>query len=160
MRDVLKQITVYTDGSCLNNPGPGGYGVVLIYGNQRRELAGGFKETTNNRMELLAAISGLEALKEKCRVTLYSDSMYVVNGIEKGWAKKWRANGWKRNKRDKAINPDLWQRLLDLAENHEVEFKWVPGHAGVPENERCDELALAAAQNSDLRIDAGYNGNL
>ena len=157
---TLNQATIYTDGSCLNNPGPGGYGVVLLYGDHRRELAGGFRKTTNNRMELMAAILGLEALKKKCRVTLYSDSQYVVNGLERGWAKRWRANGWKRNKREKAINADLWERLLDLAENHEIEFKWIRGHAGIPENERCDELALEAAQSNDLRIDAGYQSNL
>jgi ribonuclease HI len=156
----LKHVTVYTDGSCIGNPGPGGYGVVLLYGDHREELAGGFRETTNNRMELLAAIVGLEALKETCRVTLYSDSQYVVNGMERGWAERWRANGWKRNKREKAINPDLWDRLLILGENHEIEFKWVRGHAGVPENERCDELAFEAAQDTDLPIDAGYQGNL
>jgi ribonuclease HI len=156
----LKHVTVYTDGSCIGNPGPGGYGVVLLYGDHREELAGGFRETTNNRMELLAAIVGLEALKETCRVTLYSDSQYVVNGMERGWAERWRANGWKRNKREKAINPDLWDRLLILGENHEIEFKWVRGHAGVPENERCDELAFEAAQDTDLPIDPGYLGNL
>ena len=156
----LKQIVIYTDGSCLNNPGPGGWGVVLLYGDHRRELSGGFRETTNNRMELMAAISGLEALKEKCRVTLYSDSQYVVKGMAQGWARRWQANGWKRNKREKAISPDLWERLLNLAENHEIEFKWVRGHAGIPENERCDELALEAAQDNDLPIDGGYQGNL
>ena len=156
----LKNVTIYTDGACIGNPGPGGYGVVLLFGDHRRELAGGFRETTNNRMELMAAILGLEALKEKCRVTLYSDSQYVVNGMERGWAKRWRANGWKRNRREKAINPDLWERLLTVAEYHEIEFKWVRGHAGIPENERCDELALEAAQVNDLQIDGGYQGNL
>ena len=155
-----RQITIYTDGSCLGNPGPGGYGVVLLYGDHRRELAGGFRETTNNRMEMMAAISGLEALKETCRVTLYSDSKYLVDGMERGWAKRWRANGWKRNRRERAINPDLWERLLSLAEKHEVEFKWVRGHAGIPENERCDELAVESAQNTDLPIDSGYQANL
>ena len=156
---VTDNITIYTDGSCLNNPGPGGYGVVIIHGKRRTELAGGFRETTNNRMELMAAIVGLEALKEGYRVTLYSDSQYLVNGLERGWAKRWRANGWKRNKREKAINPDLWERLLILSENHEIEFKWVRGHAGIPENERCDELALDAAHHKDLQIDSGYQGN-
>lgn len=151
-----KHVVIYTDGACTGNPGPGGYGVVLIYGEHRRELSGGFRRTTNNRMELLGPIEGLEALNQSCRVTLHSDSQYVVEGIEKGWAKRWRGNGWMRNKRERAVNPDLWGRLLDLCETHEVEFRWVRGHAGDVENERCDQLAVEAAHGKDLPVDEGY----
>lgn len=151
-----KHVTIYTDGACTGNPGPGGYGVVLIYSEHRRELSGGYRRTTNNRMELMGPIKGLEALNQSCRVTLHSDSQYVVEGIEKGWAKRWRSNGWKRNKRERAINPDLWGKLLDLCETHEVEFRWVRGHAGDVENERCDQLAVEAAHLKDLPVDDGY----
>ena len=153
---VLKNVTIYTDGGCLGNPGPGGYGVVLIYGTIRKELSGGFRRTTNNRMELMAAIRGLEALKLPCRVTLHSDSEYVVNAMEKGWARRWRDNGWRRNKKEKAINPDLWERLLGLCEIHQVRFQWVRGHAGTPENERCDRLAQDAARGKHLAVDEAY----
>ena len=158
--DVLKHVTIYTDGACIGNPGPGGYGAVLLYGNERREFSGGYRKTTNNRMEILAAIVGLEALKEKCRITLYSDSQYVVNAVEKGWARKWRANGWNRNKSEKALNPDMWDRLLRLCEYHNVEFRWVRGHAGIPENERCDQLATGAARQRNLPVDEGYEATL
>jgi ribonuclease HI len=152
----MKHVTLYTDGGCSNNPGPGGYGIVLTYDSFRKELSGGFRRTTNNRMEIFAAIAGLEALRESCRVTIVSDSQYLVYAMQKGWARKWKANGWKRNSREKAINPDLWDRLLKLCEIHDVQFQWVRGHAGHPENERCDELATAALQASDLPIDTGY----
>lgn len=152
----MKQVTLYTDGGCINNPGPGGYGVVLVYDSHRKELSGGFRRTTNNRMEIFAAIAGLEALKEPCRVTLVSDSQYLVYAIQKGWARKWKANGWMRNRREQAINPDLWDRLLKLCDTHDVHFEWIRGHAGHPENERCDELAKAAALGSNLEIDSGY----
>ena len=152
----MKHVTLYTDGACSNNPGPGGYGVVLLYDSHRKELSKGYRKTTNNRMEILAAIAGLEALKEPCRVALYSDSQYLVNAIEKGWAERWQANGWMRNKKEKAVNPDLWERLLKLCEIHKVKFEWLRGHAGHDENERCDELATAAARGSDLEIDWGY----
>lgn len=154
----MKEVIIYTDGGCLGNPGPGGYGVVLLYGNHRRELSGGFALTTNNRMELMACITGLKALKEACRVRLYSDSRYVVDGITKGWAKRWRANHWVRDRKTgaKAINPDLWQELLELTTRHQVEMIWVKGHAGNPENERCDELARAAAAKSALPPDRPY----
>ena len=152
-----RRVEIYTDGSCLGNPGPGGYGVVLLHGENRRELSGGFRLTTNNRMEMLAVIKGLEALKEKCDVTLYSDSKYVVDAVTKGWAQRWRANGWMRNRKERAINPDLWELMLPLCQQHEVEFRWVKGHAGVPENERCDRLAVAAAQQPDLPADSGYD---
>jgi ribonuclease HI len=152
----MKQVTLYTDGACINNPGPGGYGVVLLYNSNRKELSKGYRRTTNNRMEILAAIAGLETLKEPCSVTLYSDSQYLVQAIEKGWARRWREHGWMRNKKEKAVNPDLWERLLELCGIHSVKFEWLRGHAGHIENERCDELATSAARSSDLDVDAGY----
>ncbi|MBN1569323.1 MAG: ribonuclease HI [Acidobacteria bacterium] len=152
----MKNVAIYTDGACSNNPGPGGYGVILLYDSHRKELSKGFRRTTNNRMEILAAIAGLEALKEPCRVKLYSDSQYLVNAIEKGWAKRWQADGWMRNKKEKAINPDLWERLLELCKIHKVQFEWLRGHAGHDENERCDELATAAARSPNLAIDEDY----
>lgn len=151
-----RHVIIYTDGACTGNPGPGGYGVVLMYGGHRRELSGGYRRTTNNRMELMGPIKGLESLNQSCRVTLYSDSQYVVEGIEKGWAKRWRTNNWMRNKREQAINPDLWGRLLDLCETHDVEFRWVKGHAGDQVNERCDQLAVQAARQKELPADEGY----
>ena len=152
----LRHVTVYTDGACLGNPGPGGYAAIVLYGNLRTEISGGFRRTTNNRMEIMAAIAGLETLKEKCRVTLYSDSQYLVKAISRGWAQRWRAHGWKRNKREKAVNPDLWERLLELCDYHEVQFRWVKGHAATLENRRCDELAMQAAGQPNLPPDAGY----
>jgi ribonuclease HI len=149
-------VTIHTDGSCLGNPGPGGYGVILDLQGNRKELSGGYARTTNNRMELLAAITGLEALNQPCRVVLYSDSRYVIDGMDKGWAARWRKNGWMRNKREPAVNPDLWQRLLDLCDEHTVEFRWVRGHSGNADNERCDRLAREAAASSDLAPDPGY----
>lgn len=152
----LPEVTIYTDGGSLGNPGPGGYGVVLLYGNHRRELSEGFRLTTNNRMEIMAAIAALSALKGRCRVKLHSDSQYLVNAIRQGWAKRWRLQGWKRNRNDRALNPDLWEQLLDLCDKHEVEFLWVPGHSGVPENERCDELVQEAAAGESLKVDEVY----
>ena len=144
-------VTIYTDGACSGNPGPGGYGAILMYGAHKKELSGGNPNTTNNRMELMGVISALKALNRPCQVDLYTDSQYVVNAIEKGWAKKWQANGWMRNKKDKALNPDLWQTLLDLLEVHQVEFHWVKGHAENPYNNRCDELAVAESQKYKTR---------
>lgn len=144
-----KNVVIYTDGGCINNPGPGGYGAVLIYGNKRKEISAGFKMTTNNRMELVACIEALQLLKFPCDVTLYSDSQYVVNGITKGWAKRWRNNGWMRLKEKPAENADLWARLMELCDIHRVDLNWVKGHAGHPENERCDELANSAARSSE-----------
>ncbi len=152
---MSKHVTLYTDGACSGNPGPGGYGAILDYNGKRKELSGGFRKTTNNRMEILAVIVGLEALKEPCRVTVITDSQYVRNAIEKGWARRWRARGWKRGKNEDALNPDLWGRLLDLCDKHDVKITWVRGHAGHPENERCDELAVAASHRPDLPEDAG-----
>jgi len=152
----MKEVTIYTDGGADPNPGPGGYGVVLICGKHRKELSGGFARKTNNRMEILAAIKGLEALKTPCQVRLHSDSQYLVNAMTLGWARRWQAHGWKRNRHDHAINPDLWGRLLTLCETHEVQFIWVKGHAGHRENERCDTLAGHALQKGDLPPDEGY----
>jgi len=154
----LKHVHIYTDGACLGNPGPGGYGVVLRDDSHRKELSGGFRATTNNRMELMAAIVGLGALLERCRVTLYTDSRYLAEALARGWARRWRAQGWWRNRNERARNPDLWEQLLALCERHEVEVVWVRGHAGHPENERCDQLALQAAQRPDLPPDMGYEG--
>ncbi len=152
----LKRVTIYTDGACEPNPGPGGYGIVLIYGSARKEISGGFKLTTNNRMELYAAILGLDQLKEPCQVTLYSDSQYLVQSMQEGWVQRWKAKGWRRSKKDKALNPDLWERLLALCAKHQVEFIWLKGHTGNPENERCDELSYAALKRADLPVDEGY----
>ena len=152
----MKQVTIYTDGACSGNPGPGGWGAILMYGAHKRELSGGEADTTNNRMEILAVIKGLEALNETCNVSVFSDSKYVIDAITKGWVYKWEANGWMRNKKDPAVNVDLWERLLVLLDEHNVEFHWVKGHAGHPENERCDRLAVAAAAGEDLAEDEGY----
>ena len=150
------QIVIYTDGGALNNPGPGGYGAVIVNGGQTKELSKGFRRTTNNRMELLACIAGLETIKKPGSIVLYSDSKYVVNGITKGWAKKWKANGWVKSNKAPALNPDLWDRLLKLCDTHDVAFRWVKGHAGIPGNERCDELATRAASGSKLAVDKVY----
>lgn len=149
---ALKHVDIFTDGACSGNPGPGGYGVLLRFGNNEKQLSGGFKETTNNRMELLAAITGLKALKEKCEVSLYTDSQYVANGINKGWAKSWRAKGWKRSGNEPALNPDLWSELLDVIALHDVQIIWVKGHAGHPENELCDRLAVEAAKKAQNSV--------
>ena len=139
---MKKYIEIFTDGACSGNPGKGGWGVVLRFGNIEKELSGGEKETTNNRMELTAAIMGLSALKEPCKVRLVTDSKYVADGITKGWAESWRKNGWRKADKKPALNVDLWEKLLDLIETHEVTIDWVKGHAGHPENERCDKLAV------------------
>ena len=152
----MSHVVIYTDGAAEPNPGPGGYGVVLMAGKHRKELSGGFQRTTNNRMELMGVIVGLEALTKPCRVTLYSDSKYVVDSVEKGSVQKWSKNNWYRTKTDKAKNADLWARFLAIYSKHQVRFKWVKGHAGVPENERCDVLAVAAAQSYDTVPDEGY----
>jgi ribonuclease HI len=151
------EVTIYTDGGARYNPGPGGYGIVLIYKGKRKELSGGFKLTTNNRMELMGCIVALRKLEHRDKpVTLYSDSSYVVNGIVKGWAKSWRKKGWIKSDRKPAVNPDLWAELLDLVEDLNITFKWVKGHAGNPMNERCDELAVASARQDGLPVDTGY----
>jgi ribonuclease HI len=153
---TLKQVTIYTDGGCIGNPGPGGYGVVLMYGQKRREISGGFRRTTNNRMEIMVALAGLEALRYPCDVTIYTDSQYLADSIMQGWAARWRERGWMRNKKEAAMNPDLWARLLDVCAVHEVRFAWVKGHAGNPENECCDRLSMLAARSKDLPADEGY----
>ena len=141
------EVTINTDGACSGNPGPGGWGTILSARGVKKELSGGERSTTNNRMELTAVIRGLQALKRPCKVTVVTDSKYVADAVTLGWAKKWKAQGWMRNKKEKALNPDLWEELLTLLSIHEVTFSWVKGHAGHPENERCDEMAVAAYQN-------------
>ena len=145
--DTLKKVQLYTDGACRGNPGRGGWGAVLVYGKYERELSGGEAMTTNNRMELLAAIEGLSALKESCEVELYSDSKYLVDAFLLGWVKGWQRENFRRGKRDEVKNPDLWERLLSLCEQHEVHFHWVKGHNGHDYNERCDRLATAYADS-------------
>lgn len=140
-------VMLFTDGACSGNPGPGGWGAVLKYRGKTKELCGGEPQTTNNRMELTAVIEGLKALKHSCRVVVTTDSKYVADAATKGWAKKWQANGWMRTNKDKALNPDLWEVLLSLLQTHIVTFEWVKGHAGHPENERCDELAVGYYTN-------------
>ncbi|MDR1002508.1 MAG: ribonuclease HI [Oscillospiraceae bacterium] len=142
--DVL--VKIYTDGACSGNPGPGGWGAILMYGEHEKELSGGEPLTTNNRMELTAVIAALRLLKRKCRVLVTTDSKYVVDGITKGWAKSWRAKGWIKSDRKPALNPDLWGELLELTEYHDVSFNWIKGHAGNEYNERCDKLAVAESQ--------------
>ncbi len=139
---MLKYVEIFTDGACSGNPGPGGWGAILRYGDKEKELSGGEKETTNNRMELTAAIEALSALKEPCKVRLVTDSKYVADGITKGWAESWRKNNWRKADKKPALNPDLWEELLELLKIHEVTIDWVKGHAGHPENERCDQLAV------------------
>lgn len=150
------KVVLFTDGAASGNPGPGGYGVVLLYKRSRKELSGGFRLTTNNRMELLACIVGLETLKFPCSVVIYSDSKYVVDAVEKGWARKWQRLGWMRDKENKAKNPDLWKRLLDLLHIHDVRFQWVRGHSGTTENERCDILAVRESNRAKLPADSFY----
>ena len=142
MAETKKTVQIFTDGACSGNPGPGGWGAILRYGETTRELAGGEQHTTNNRLELTAVISALSALKEPCRVELYSDSKYFIDGVQKGWAASWKKRGWKKGDGKPALNPDLWQQILDLMERHQVQLHWVKGHAGHPENERCDQLAV------------------
>jgi ribonuclease HI len=154
--DCSGKVVVYTDGGCSGNPGPGGYGAVVLKEGQRKELSGGYRLTTNNRMEMMACIRALESLDRDCPVILYSDSSYVVNGITKGWAEKWRKKGWIRTGSEKAENVDLWSKLLGVCEQLEVEFVWVKGHAGTPENERCDCLAVEASAKTGLPVDEAY----
>lgn len=144
---MKKYVELFTDGACSGNPGPGGWGAILRYGEKEKELCGGDSETTNNRMELSAAINGLRALKEPCIVRLVTDSKYLADGITKGWAESWRKNNWRKADKKPALNSDLWEELLRLIELHEVHIEWVKGHAGHPENERCDELAVNFYKN-------------
>lgn len=142
----MKKVQIYTDGACSGNPGPGGWGAILVYGSHEKELSGGEAQTTNNRMELMAVISALRILKEPCEVTLTTDSRYVADAVSKGWAKNWKARGWIKSNKEPALNPDLWEQLLQLLEAHDVDFIWVKGHDGHPYNERCDRLAVAQYQ--------------
>ena len=154
--EQLAEVTIYTDGCCEPNPGVGGYGTLVVCGQQVREISGGFQQTTNNRMEIFAAIAGLESLTSPCQVKLLSDSRYLVDSMTQAWAKRWRANGWWRTKKERAVNADLWERLLVLCERHRVTFEWVKGHAGHTQNERCDTLAMEALKQPNLPTDAGY----
>ncbi len=144
---MRKKVKIYTDGACSGNPGPGGYGAVLLFGAHRKELSGFEPDTTNNRMEIFACIAALECLREPCDVELYSDSQYVVNAMSRGWAESWKSRGWKRSGNEPALNPDLWDRLLSLCKTHNVTFNWVKGHADNELNNRCDELATGAIKN-------------
>ncbi len=139
----MKKIEIYTDGACSGNPGPGGWGAILKYKGHEKELSGYCAETTNNRMELTAVMEGLKAVKEPCEITIYSDSQYFCNAILKGWAKNWRDNGWKKSDKKPAVNSDLWEEILNLIDVHKVDVVWVKGHAGHPENERCDAMATS-----------------
>ena len=144
----MKKVELFCDGACSGNPGPGGWGTILRFNGHEKELSGGDNPTTNNRMELTALIEGLACLKERCQVSVTTDSQYLANGINKGWARSWKRNGWRKSDKKPALNADLWDRLLLLLEEHEVTIHWVKGHAGHPENERCDRLAVSAAQKA------------
>jgi ribonuclease HI len=152
----LKSVTIHTDGAAKGNPGPGGFGTLLHYNGRSHELSGGFRRTTNNRMELLAAITGLEALKSPCKVTLHSDSRYLVDAMTKGWLRGWKARGWARANKGYLKNADLWKRLDAAAAPHQISWHWLKGHAGHPENERCDTLADSAARSQNLPPDEGF----
>ena len=152
----MKHITIFTDGACSGNPGPGGYAALLRHGDHCREVSGGFARTTNNRMELCAAIEGLASLREPCRVTLHSDSSFLVYAMSMRWIRNWKARGWRTAARQRVKNQDLWQRLEALAVHHTVEWNWVRGHDGNEDNERCDALAVSAAAAEDLPPDTGY----
>ncbi len=152
---MTKQVNIYTDGACSGNPGPGGFGVILTCDGVEKEVSRGFVSTTNNRMELMAVVTGLEMLRFPCDVTLYSDSKYVVDSIAKGWVYSWKQNGWRKADKKPALNVDLWQKLLPLLETHNVTFVWLKGHAGHEFNERCDALAVAAYLAENLEIDPG-----
>ena len=156
MQNRIEDVTIYTDGACSPNPGKGGFGTVLKCKGKRRELSGGYRHTTNNRMEILAVINALKALKYPCRVKLHTDSRYVSDSITKGWAKKWQSNGWRKSNKKPALNQDLWRQLLELCDLHEVEMIWVRGHNGNMENERCDQLAVKAREQAGLPVDEAY----
>ena len=154
----MKEVTIYTDGGARGNPGPGGYGAILTFGQHRKELNGAFEHTTNNRMELMAAISALEVLKEPCGVTIHSDSKYLVDAMTKGWLKGWKKKGWIKSDKKPVLNKDLWQRLDAATSSHRIDWRWVKGHAGNPMNERCDELVHEAIDSGNLSPDRGYPG--
>lgn len=152
----MSEVDLYTDGACSGNPGAGGYGVVLIYGSHTKELSGAYRETTNNRMELMAVIQGLAALKKPCLVNLYSDSRYIVDAMNKDWVKRWKFNNWMRNKNEPAKNIDLWKQILELAGQHQIRWNWVKGHASNTYNNRCDQLAREAITSQTQQPDLGY----
>jgi len=154
------KVVIFTDGSAIGNPGPGGYGVVMKFREHRKELSGGFRQTTNNRMEIQACIEGLRALKQKSDVVIISDSKYVVESMTKGWVRRWQSNGWRRNDKEMAENIDLWMQMLDLCDRHSVEFRWIKGHNNTKENERCDQLAVSFAQRNDLPADVTFEKGL
>lgn len=157
-----EKIIIYTDGSCLGNPGTGAYAAVLKYGNKRKELFGAYRLTTNNRMEIKAAIEALKAVKDhkKYDIVLHSDSRLLVDAINKGWIEKWKAKSWMRSGKEKVLNPELWAELYELIQRHNVEFVWVKSHVGIPENERCDQLSKAAAASDDLATDTIYEQSI
>lgn len=153
----MPDLLIYTDGACSGNPGPGGYGAVLKFGEYEKEIKGGFRSTTNNRMEILAVIEGLRALKKPSKVTVYSDSKYVIDSMTKGWALNWKRKGWMRTSKEKAKNSDLWEQMLDLDGQHDIQWQWVKGHAGDPMNERADTLAVEARDESEShQVDEGF----
>lgn len=152
----MKEVTIYTDGACSGNPGKGGFGVILSYNGQFKEISKGYECTTNNRMELLAAIEGLSALKEPCKVKLWSDSKYLIDAVNKNWIESWQKKGWVNSKKGKVKNRELFERLIELMNIHEIEFCWVKGHDGNPQNERCDFLATSAAKGNNLLVDTDY----
>ena len=156
----MKEVTIYTDGACSGNPGKGGFGVILNYMGRIKEISEGFECTTNNRMEIMAALTGLNALKEPCKVILYSDSKYLVDSVNQKWIDSWQKNGWKNSKREKVKNKELFEELIKLLTIHDVELRWVKGHDGHPENERCDFLATSAAKGDNLKEDKGYTDNI
>ena len=156
----MKKVKIYTDGACSGNPGRGGYGVILEYNGRQKEISKGYRKTTNNRVELMAVIAGLSALKEPCDVEVFSDSKYVVDAIVKEWVYVWEEKGWIKSDKKPVLNVDLWEELLFLIEGHKVNFTWVEGHAGHTENERCDKLAVEASQSNDQEIDYEYEDNL
>lgn len=156
----MKEVSIYTDGACSGNPGKGGFGVILNYMGKKKEISKGYKCTTNNRMEIMAALAGLNALTEPCKVILYSDSKYLVDSVNKGWIASWQKNGWKNSKKEKVKNRELFEELIELMNVHEVEYRWVKGHDGHSENERCDFLATSAAKADNLEEDTGYTDNI
>ncbi len=159
MANESNTIVIYTDGGCDPNPGPGGWAAILRFGNHRKELFGGFRETTNNRMEIYAAIAGLRDVKKRFPIILLSDSRYLVDGMVKGWVVGWQARGWRRNNGGPALNVDLWKELLKLTAQFDIRFEWIRGHSGVSDNERCDELVAEGRRGVSLPVDRGYSGN-
>jgi ribonuclease HI len=154
--EQLQEVEIYTDGACSGNPGSGGYGIVLKHRDNIKEISGGYRQTTNNRMELIAVITGLEALKRTCEVKLYSDSKYIIDAVNKGWTKKWKENGWRRDRNKPVKNVDLWIKILNLAERHKITWVWVKGHDENVFNNRCDKLAQEAINKQPLQEDLGF----